>query len=56
MHLDPLHLTDPLLLLVDVLLLRLRLLLQLVQLEVQNELQLLQFLVLLLQPRNGLVL
>lgn len=47
---------DPLLLPVDVILLRLGQLLHLVQLELKDKLQLLQFLVLPLQPRDGPVL
>lgn len=47
---------DPLLLLTDVILLRLSLFLQLVQLEIENKLQLFQFLVLLLQAGDGLIL
>ena len=51
-----LKLMDALLLLDYVFLLRLRLVLHLIQLEIQNELQLLQLLVLLLQAADGLVL
>lgn len=47
---------DVLLLLVDVILLRLSLLLQLTQLGIENKIKLFQLLVLLLQAEDGLVL